>query len=110
MLNIAAGLKGRSASQEVVKMAKEYQCPACIKSGIPPARPFVGFEPPPAKWEVCESDFGEWKTGTDKTITANVEESSGCVTELEALYELDWCNLSCTPNVDYEMETVMDSK
>ena len=69
MINIAEGLRRQGASPEVVKMAKEYQCPACQKCGIPPPRPFVGFEPPPQKMEICESDFGEWKHPVTNDVT-----------------------------------------
>ena len=67
------GLRRKGASAEVVNMAKEYKCPACQACGIPPPRPYVGFEAPPEKFEVCESDFGEWKHPvTEKTTKFQV--------------------------------------
>ena len=64
-------------------MAKGYKCPACQKWGIPPLRPYVGFETPPEKFEICESDFGEWKhpvTGkaTKFQINADVRTKLRC--------------------------------
>ena len=49
MISIAEGLRRQGASAEVIKMAKEYKCPACQKCSIPPPRPYVGFEQPPEK-------------------------------------------------------------
>ena len=60
----------------MVNIAKNLKCDACEASGLPPPRPFVGFEPPPQKYEICESDFGEWEhqtTGITAKFQVNVD-------------------------------------
>ena len=76
MLNIAEGLRRRGADAVVIRIAKSLKCDACEASSLPPPRPFVGFEPPPQKYEICESDFGEWKhpiTGITTKFQVNVD-------------------------------------
>ena len=61
MQSLTPALKSRGVAQEVIYVAKSFQCPVCEERKRPRPRLQATLEVLPRKWERIQTDTGDWE-------------------------------------------------